>query len=272
MLKPVTKLITIKLLLFAGLCIALQLSAIAQKLPSVQEVSLRAPDNIKIDGKAGEWNNQLKAFNKATEVFYTISNDADRLYLTFQATDLDIINKIICQGITLTVNGSGKMKDQDGVAVTYPAVNKKYFPWDDTPVNLSRRDLMQTASFIEEINKELSFKTRDIKISGINGIKDTISVYNPQGIRAAALFDDKGVFTSELAVPLKLLGLSSNIEQPFFYNIKVNGGLVLRKETQAGLTSMSVENGTVVFGGPAAEKIKGLYATTDFWAEYTLAK
>ena len=252
--------------------ILFQLSANAQKLPSVQEKSLRAPAGIKIDGKAGEWNNQLQAFNKATEVFYTISNDNDKLYLTFQASDLDIINKIICQGITLTVNGSGKMKDQEGVAITYPAVNRKYFPWDDTPVNLSRRDLMQTASFIEEINKELSFKTRDIKISGINGIKDTISVYNREGIRAAALFDNKGVFTSELAVPLELLGLFSNVQQPFVYNIKVNGGLVLRKEMKIGITSLSVENGTVVFGGPTAEKIKGLYASTDFWAEYTLAK
>ncbi|HCN82336.1 MAG TPA: hypothetical protein DIT07_01770, partial [Sphingobacteriaceae bacterium] len=61
----------------------------AQKLPNIQEASLRAPAGIKVDGKATEWNNQFQAYNKATEIFYTISNDDDKLYLAVQATDLD---------------------------------------------------------------------------------------------------------------------------------------------------------------------------------------
>ena len=41
------------------------LSANAQKLPNTQETSLRAPANLKVDGKPTEWNNQFQAYNKA---------------------------------------------------------------------------------------------------------------------------------------------------------------------------------------------------------------
>jgi hypothetical protein len=202
-----------------------------------------------------------------------MSNDADKLYLTFQATDLDIINKIIRHGITLTINGSGKMNDQGGIAITFPALVEKGFPHNNiAPVNLDKPELMQTASFIEMINTQLVSETKNIKIAGINGVKDTISIYNPEGIMAAALFDANGVFTSELAVPLKHLGLSVNEQKSFVYNIKLNGGTGFRKEITAGITSLKVENSSLVFGGPTAETAQSLFSPTDFRAEYTLAK
>ena len=50
-------------ILFAGLTI-IALPAHAQKLPKVQKTSIRAPENIKIDGKANEWDNKYQAFNR----------------------------------------------------------------------------------------------------------------------------------------------------------------------------------------------------------------
>ena len=41
-------------------------TATAQKLPNVQATSLRAPANIKIDGKATEWNDKFQAYNHST--------------------------------------------------------------------------------------------------------------------------------------------------------------------------------------------------------------
>ncbi|MBC7401019.1 MAG: hypothetical protein H7289_13850, partial [Mucilaginibacter sp.] len=70
--------------LFKLLLPALFLSVIAnaQKLPKVQTASIAAPTNIKIDGKATEWGNKFQAFNRTTEVYYTLSNSATKLYLT----------------------------------------------------------------------------------------------------------------------------------------------------------------------------------------------
>jgi hypothetical protein len=54
-------------------CLALFLCVFACSVTTycqVQEVSVRAPDNIKIDGKTLEWpNNKLKVFNNS-KIFY----------------------------------------------------------------------------------------------------------------------------------------------------------------------------------------------------------
>ncbi|MFD2147970.1 hypothetical protein [Mucilaginibacter antarcticus] len=84
------------------------LTSAAQRLPDLQKESLRAPADIKIDGKPAEWDNKFRAFNKSTEVFYTIANDDNRLYLTIQADRRNIINKIINGGVALTIKKGGK--------------------------------------------------------------------------------------------------------------------------------------------------------------------
>src|SRR5476649_2012908 len=95
------------------------LNAVAQKLPNVQTASVRAPANIKIDGKTTEWNNTFQAYNHATDIFYTVSNDDAKLYLTIQASDKLVINKIMSGGITFTIQKSGKKTDKDGISITY---------------------------------------------------------------------------------------------------------------------------------------------------------
>src|ERR1700761_2163502 len=89
----------------------------AQKLPSVQTISIYAPTNIKIDGKATEWDNKFQAHNNAIGVSYTIANDEENLYLSIQASDRSIITRVIAGGVTLTIK---KEKKTDDIRITYP--------------------------------------------------------------------------------------------------------------------------------------------------------
>ena len=296
-------------LLFLAVLLFISLSTSAQKLPNIQEASLRAPAVIKVDGKATEWNNQFQAYNKATEIFYTLSNDNDKLYLTIQATDPDIVNKIISKGITLTINGTGKMKDQEGLAITFPFLNKADFP----PFGPYIDDKTDPIA----MNTQMTGKVKDIKITGVKGIKDTISIYNQEGIKTITLFNEEKALTYELAMPLKYLGLSANEQKPFTYNIKLNGlnpggdaGAVSaaintqRKSTSRGIATLysrntpnlqgngsmhvygdkgdkhdfsisrqvDVKDGTFTIMGQNADRIVNLIIPTDFWGEYTLAK
>ena len=274
------------------LVILFAFSANAQKLPNVQEASLRAPATIKIDGKSTEWNNQFQAYNKATEIFYTISNDNEKLYLTVQATDLDIINKIICAGIIFTINGTGKMKDQEGMAITFPVLHEGDFPHDShgsliaPPVNLDKPDSWSADTFLVVLNKDLTSKAKDIRVTGGKEITNSlISIYNPYGIKVAALVDNNTNFTYELAVPLKYLGLSVNNSKPFVYNIKLKsleGGTIgledrsfvialraQRRERRAHLIVSRNESKTVTVYD---DRMLNLLNPTDFWGEYTLAK
>ena len=282
--------------LLAVLSLMITVSAIAQKLPNVQEKSLRAPASIKVDGKATEWNNEFQAYNKAIECYYTISNDNDKLYLTVQATDLDIINKIICKGIALTINGTGKMKDQEGVAITFPVLNDDAFPRGQRgeahagmAIYLDKPASWPADSFMVVLNKDLSSKAKDIKVTGVKEITNSlISIYNPEGIKAVALFDNKTIFTYELAVPLKYLGLSVKNPKPFVYNIKLpgwnpdltNGAAVsasLRTQRPAlrrDFTKYGPDPVTRLFDfdGPTVPRLKQLFGPSNFWGEYTLAK
>lgn len=223
-----------RLFLVGFLFLVIPIVTSAQKLPEVQKTSLRAPAAIRIDGKAIEWNNQFQAYNKATEISYNMSNDNKNLYLVIKATDLDIINKIVCGGITLTINGTGKNKDQGGKTITFPAINIDNTvshrgppigflgmpqKMDDTEFSKNLID-----SFIVFFNREITAKAKDIRIAGIKGITDTlISIYNPQGIKVASQIDKERAFICELAVPLTHLDLSLSLKRSFVYNIKLKG-------------------------------------------------
>jgi len=66
--------------LAALLLTAISIGVYAQKLPNVQLGSVQAPADIKIDGKTTEWHDQFQAYNRATDIYYTLSNNDNHLY------------------------------------------------------------------------------------------------------------------------------------------------------------------------------------------------
>jgi len=267
-----TRALTIILLLITSV------AAHAQKLPNVQQGSLRAPATIKIDGKAAEWDNKFQAYNHATDVFYTLSNDDDNLYLTIQATDPGIINKIISGRISFTINKSGKKNDNSGVTISYPIFDRKDKPGvnlKDNPKIIpgSAVSLKQADSFMYVNNKRMTDKSKFIKVMGIKDMDTLISVYNEDGIKAAALFDNKMAYTYELAVSLKLIGLSVNDPVKFSYNVTLNA---VQFDDIPGITITRAPNGEIksidVHKELALATTQNTTSPTDFWGEYTLAK
>jgi len=75
----------------------------------VQAISLRAPANVKVDVRQPN-GRQLQAYNKATEVSYTIANDKDKLYLVIQSADEYIIKKMIWGRVTFSINKLAKKR------------------------------------------------------------------------------------------------------------------------------------------------------------------
>src|SRR5205085_56140 len=121
--------------LFRLLLPALFFSVIAnaQKLPKIQTASVAAPANFKVDGKATELDNKFQAFNRTTEVYYTLSNSATKLYLTVQSNERRIIKKIMQNGVTLTIFADPANKN--GLAVTFPT-----YPKTERPLYVNLRD------------------------------------------------------------------------------------------------------------------------------------
>lgn len=254
----------------------------AQKLPKIQENSLRAPVNIKIDGRATDWNNKFQAYNKQTGIFYSIANDDNNLYLAVQAKDPTIINKIILGGITCNINSSGKKNDKNAVSITFPkydksegqhSINIKNKP---EPTNDTLKNSMQADSFMHIVNKRLTAISKLIGVTGVKTITDSlISVYNDDGIKAVSLFDKQINYTYELAIPLKYLGLSINKPRKISYQIMLEGASANNATIQlsGGGRFLNVTVGNNPPNAiPAVAPYLDYVYPTDFWGEYTLAK
>lgn len=252
----------------------------AQKLPNIQQNNLKLPGVIKIDGKSTEWGNEFQAYNHNTNVFYSIGNNNDKLYLIIQAKDPVIAKKIIGGGITFSINRADKRNSDENASITFPLF--KGFTQSKIANHLNELSTIHSDSLnrkkldsmINIVNKEISDNAKEIKIVGIKEVPDSlISVYNSEGIRAAILFDSKTALTYELSIPLKYLGLSVSSNK-FTYNIMLNGlsytfKSVVKKGPDGPATVTAVPRGLM---NGSRSNYQFLNFPTDFWGEYLLAK
>jgi hypothetical protein len=266
-----------KLSLIALFLIAICLTAIAQKQPQIQEGSVRAPENVKIDGKHTEWENPflkngdgyLSAYNSASRYYYTIANDDNNLYVVLRGLGTGAAQKVFNGGLVILINHTAgkkpKLKAADNIAITYP------LPQDEkTTDNIlgpifalngvlpqTEANRKQVDSIVNVANGRLANAVKEIRITGVKEIQDSVlSVYNEQGIKAVMQFA-KRMPMIEIAIPLKYLGLDINTSAKFSYDIILNG--------------MTLPQGV---GIDKDTDINSMYfiSASDFWGEYTLAK
>jgi len=248
------------------MCLLSLVSAHAQKLPKVQTSSLHAPANIKIDGKATEWEAKFQAYNPGSRLFYTLSNDSENLYLIACMEEKNGNFKAIGKGITLTIKpkNAAAQKDKNAVVINFPTKEKienrekivdGMFWASDLKDNKTKRDSVRLAT-----NKLIVSAFKHIQVASLADVDaPSISVYNAQGIRAAVQLNEEIQFVYELAIPLKYLATLADSSGRINYSIKVNapaedGGLMVKDPSKLG-----------------PDALYQLYST-DFSAEYTLAK
>ena len=245
-------------LLFTAQLILVAHTVKCQNLPGVQKGSMYTT-NIKVDGVATELGNNFKAFNKATDIYYTMANDEDNLYLIVQTKYNDITDKILRGGITLTISQTKNKKEF--TSITFPDLNSS----DESLITnmfarkvIVKREKKGADVEVDDLNKTFEAHSKLIKIFTNKENADAeISVYNEEGIRAASKFNSQLVYTYELSVPIKFLSLPANGAEKFSYNIKINP---------------PADNVMVHGTGPPSPPIAiSSTAPTDFSGEYILA-
>jgi hypothetical protein len=274
---------------YVAILLTITSSLQAQKLPNVQEASVYAPATIKIDAKINDWGN-LQAFNKANGLSYTIANDDKTLYFVVKTDDPNIANKIAAGGIDLTINTVGKKTNKDAYIITFPMVDATKLRSQMSQFSNMRRggtsgEQMDSAA-IAKMRKQAVTNFKEIKLTGFKNIADSvISMYNDLGIKAAVTYDDNGALISELAMPLKYMGLTGSAVE-LTYNIKLNGLNVNAMLTGSGINAQALAaaaaaasggGGALAGGGGfiairGMGDIQGMISPTDFWGKYTMAK
>ena len=266
--------------IFTFYCLTLN----AQKLPNIQPNSLWASADIKVDGKATVWNNQFQAYNTVTQVFYTLCNDNDNLYLILQASDAIVIrNKIMKGGVTFVIQKGSKKTDKNAISITYPVFEKGAYPklylnskWDNLPSAVPADKYNDTAMLLN--NHNLAAIAKTIQVSGIADVDTIISIYNNENIRAFGSFDIKRNYICKISISLLHLGLSAQDTKPFLYHILLNGGTSKYAPRQVVIAGAINSDGSRM-PQSQTDKVNMLlsnlndtYLTTDFWGKYTLAK
>jgi hypothetical protein len=159
---------------------ALGLTANAQKVTELQEVSILAPHAVKIDGKNFEWNNADFSVNKRTSISYIMSNDDKNLYLVIKSTDVPNNSKIMAGGITLSVNPDGKKKEKESITLTYPVIHRTGrgpggggmrriggFGGGGAQPSAKERDSMMAAMQKTQLARRKKLRSMDLKIRQI---------------------------------------------------------------------------------------------------------
>ena len=283
-------------------------SAFSQHLNNTQQGSLWAPAGVRIDANAKEWGSDFQAYNSTTDVFYSMANDENNLYLVVKSTNQMINNKIMAGGITLTLNTSGKKKEKDGFALTFPMVDlaklrgqvMSRMRGPGGPQGLD-------SAAIAGMRKQAIAAAKEIKLDGFKDIPDSvISIYNEFGIKAAIDYDRNGNLICEMALPLKLINADVAKTKELGYNIKLNGlnlsamfqtrvdgpgGMggppppmpgggnitIVRADGGGGMGmmpggGMGGEGFRMPRGMPSMQDMQNMVSPTDFWAKYPLAK
>lgn len=269
------------------LLLLLSASVYAQKLPAKQQSSVRAPANIKIDGKLTEWNNQFQAYNKGNYIHYTVSNDDNNLYLMLRMDEVIGSLKILKGGLIFTVTPLSKKAGK--LAVTYPVVTSKRadeMEMRGSPVskyNTLKFDTVANKAKIDALisssNQEFKEIYNQIQVIGISGTNNSlIPIDNKQGIQVGASYDNKMKYIYELAIPIKYLQEVLNNEKSFKYNIKLSAEptIIIKPEEKNEVKRIRTYDVELSVAGPGRGIAKGddnfLFNTTDFSGEYTLAK
>ena len=280
------------------------LSVQAQKLPNIQEGSVWAPANVKVDARLTDWGDQLQAYNKTVGLNYTLANDDKNLYLVIKATDQATTNKITAGGITLAINTDGKKSEENAYIISFPLVdanslrNQMSSFRPPAGVTGGAGTQLDTAA-IDKMRKDAVKTFKEIKLVGFKDIADSVvSIYNTYGIKAGVDYDSKGAMICELAIPLKYFNTSAS-KPEFAYNLKLNGldiSAMINSMMAGGGMPGGGAGGVVVvdgfrgggggggfggggFGGGGGGirmrgmgDMQGMTAPTDFWGKYTLAK
>ena len=187
----------------------------SQKLPDIQGKGVLALLNTKVDGKDLEWNDEFKAYNKATEVFYTVTNNKDYVYLVIKAENPDVIKKIILNGITFTLFTSYYKNERNGYSFLFP----KYDTRNQMLFLDVNKNSLKTDSLLNVYNGRVTAKLKQIEINNLKTeFKETLSIYNEEQIKAASLFDKNLNFVYDLGIPIKYLEGATS----FKYNLKIN--------------------------------------------------
>jgi len=165
-------------------------------------LSLYQTPPLKADGSAEDWSLPLKNFDSGNNMYYSLSNDLDNLYIRVKTRDNLTQMRILSSGIQFWLDTSGKNKEQIGLQ--FPITLKPHKR--TATVNRENRDssiIRKPADLASLKNKFLN----DDKRMHVEGFKPPVGgilpVPNDFGIAMNIDWDSTGAMIYEASIPFR---------------------------------------------------------------------
>lgn len=164
--------------------------------------------SIVIDGNSNEWSSPLYYYDEKSMLFYDLKNDKENLYIAFSAHKKETIQRIMQNGIQLSID-TAYGKDDYPIYISYPLRANPPSPKERAEGGLTPKE---------------SHKN-NIKISGFKSQNDTdiVDALSNKYQLNAAFKVDKELYFCEIKIPLaefykKSLCANDSIH-PFFFQV-----------------------------------------------------
>lgn len=185
------------------------------------ETGLTWADGIVVDGNLEDWGDSLTNRHDSQGLQYQIKNDGTNLYVAMRVMDRDRQMQALSQGFSFMINTDGKRRP--GATIVYPIADRLSFRSIMSDDNDDRPEDMRVAG-LQAIRAIYVLRFEEI-------LDGQISLDNEYGILAEARIDSADALCLEAAVPLRRLGVNSGYDKPLAFNVKINGMIAPRGNT-----------------------------------------
>ncbi|GGA81378.1 hypothetical protein [Puia dinghuensis] len=245
---------------------------------------------LTIDGRDNDWKRPLPYTISSEKISYSVTNDADNLYILLSTRNPQTQQKIIQGGMTVWVNTKGDKSESEAVGIGYPL---------DTRNDRDRRIMEEAQPDRNKNNKPVTLE--DKKVYALYGFsRDSIPNYtygddNPQGINMRLDYNNQGELIYEASLPLTILFPNHNPSSSYAANsvavgifieglppdarvprgngggpdIGVGGGVGFGSFGSGGGLGISIGTGSLIGGGGGR---KQLFRQTQTWQVVQLAR
>lgn len=237
----------------------------AQKIKGDEQINSKwAADSLKIDGELADWKDSLSFYNEDTRFAFSVSNNNQTLFIAVKSQDSKNLGRIFSRGISFSFNTEGKKK----------AISTIVFPVIERGGQANRPAKAPTAAQIKDLQKKMLSDIKRFNVYGFPDVRDgAISIQNTYGISAAATFDSQENLVIEIAVPLRLLGVTTD-HQPIACLFEINGIKAPRATYDPNRDTRNTRYGypTRDYGYERLPRYNRINEPTGFWVKTTLAK
>jgi hypothetical protein len=170
---------------------------------------------VVIDGKTNDWEVPLRFFDTKTKLNYSVSNDAENLYICIRATDDDNVSGITKRGLQIWIDTTGKRSHQVGILCPIPkktggttSENGEKHGGNGGSENIEEPAQTYTGipdtSRLTRMHNRFIENAKQMHVSGFKTVPDGIlALPDIYGINLGVSWNNENVLVYEIAIPFK---------------------------------------------------------------------